>query len=63
MALSMEQAMRIQVEIMNGQTWETRTAAVPDTDEARETWDTLAAEIAEITANGGTVDIPHELPI
>ena len=53
-----EQVIRMQVEIMNGRTWETRTDAVPD--EAHEIWGQIAAELAQGEANGWLAEIPNE---
>lgn len=63
MTLSMEQVIRIQVEIMNGQSWESRNPAVPGTAEAHELWDSIAADIKQAIAKGYTIEIPNEMPI
>lgn len=63
MTLDMEQVIRMQVEIMNGRTWENHTAAVPNTDEAHEMWDKIAADTAAGKAKGWVAEVPNELPI
>jgi hypothetical protein len=51
-------AVQIQVEIMQGKTWEDRSSAIPDT--ARELWDSIAADIEQAVAKGYTIDIPND---
>lgn len=48
---------------MNGATWSTRSAQVPDTPEARETWRDIAADLEKGKALGWTPEVPHELSI
>ena len=61
--LTHEQVIRIAAEVSSGQPWENRTSAVPDTDEAHDMWDRIAANVADIVARGHSVDLPHELSI
>ena len=53
---------RMTVDILLGRTWVTRSRSIPDGPEHRKSWDRIAAQIAEIIANGQTVDIPNEWP-
>ena len=48
---------------MNGRTWENHAAAVPNTDEAHEMWEKIAANIAAGEAKGWVAEVPNELPI
>lgn len=52
------QAVQIQVDIMQGKTWENRSTVVPDS--ARELWDPIAADIEQAVAKGYTIDIPND---
>ncbi len=60
MTLPQEQVIRMQVEIMQGRTWETRTAAIPASEEAEAMWGRMAADIQQAVAQGLTIDIPNE---
>lgn len=57
MTLTVTQVARIQCELQSGATWSQHTAQVPDTAEAREMWDDLAAEVAEHVAAGHMLDV------
>ena len=59
--LTHEQVIRIAAEVSSGSSWDERTDQVPDTAEAREMWDRIAANVADIVARGHSVDLPHEL--
>ena len=63
MTLEMDQMIRMQVEIMNGRTWECHSDEVPDSDEAHQMWDKIAADSAAGEAKGWAADIPNELAI
>lgn len=61
--MNMDQVIRIQVEIMNGATWETRSSEIPDTEEARGVWDRMTADLAKGRARGWIPEIPNEIPL
>lgn len=53
----------MQLDLMLGRTWADRSAGIPDTPEARATWDRIAAQLAEGQARGWVAEIPGEVEI
>lgn len=62
-AMEHAQVIQMQVDLMNGRSWDTRSPEIVDTPEARERWNKIAAELAAGHAAGLSADVPHELPI
>lgn len=60
MTLTTTQVNRMLVEISLGRTWEQRSEQVPTTEEAREAWEQIAVEVAEMTAKGIFIDVPGD---
>lgn len=63
MSLEMEQVIRMQVQLTNGVTWENRSSDIPDTDEARQLWGKVEAELAEGRTKGWIPEVPKEIQI
>ena len=61
MTLSVETVSRIQIEVMSGASWNERSDQVPSTDEARQMWDDISRNLADMRASGGSADVLHEV--
>jgi hypothetical protein len=59
---STETLWQIYSEILRGYEWGSLQSKVEQTEENRKRWERLSVQIAEIVAQGGIPEFPHEIP-
>jgi hypothetical protein len=59
---STETLWQIYSEILRGYEWGSPRSKVEQTEENRKRWESLSTQIAEIVAQGGIPEFPHEIP-